>query len=221
MTGSTTTKARILEVVEPGLRKNELVAEIYHAAITGVDGAGGDYPAIVPMLPTGIDASAPHLTWDDKPMRAGEATFFEIAGVYRRYHCPLSRTVFLGRPTARERDAQGALLEAIEAGLDAAKPGKLCEDIHRALADTLARHGLVKEGRCGYSIGLSHPPDWGERTVSLRPGDRTVPAPNMTLHFMPALWFEDWGLEISESVRITESGMETLANWPRALQAKP
>ena len=212
--------ARILEVVEPGMRKNDLVAEIYHAAITGVEGAGGDYPAIVPMLPTGIDASAPHLTWDDKPMRAGEATFFEIAGVYRRYHCPLSRTVFLGRPSARERDAEGALLEAIDAGLEAARPGNVCEDIHRALADTLARHGLVKEGRCGYSIGLSYPPDWGERTLSLRPGDRTVLRPNMTLHFMPALWFEDWGLEISESIRITDSGMETLASWPRGLQAK-
>ena len=213
--------ARILEVVEPGMRKNELVAEIYHAGITGVDGAGGDYPAIVPMLPTGVDASAPHLTWDDKPMRAGEATFFEIAGVYKRYHCPLSRTVFLGRPSPRERNAEGALLEAIEAGLEAARPGKLCEDIHRALADTLARHGLVKEGRCGYSIGLSYPPDWGERTLSLRPRDRTVLVPNMTIHFMPALWFEDWGLEISESIRITESGVETLASCPRALQSKP
>ena len=213
--------ARILEVVEPGRRKNELVAEIYHAAITGVEDAGGDYPAIVPMLPTGIDASAPHLTWDDRPMRSGEATFFEIAGVYRRYHCPLSRTVFLGQPSVRERNAEGALLEAIEAGLGAARPGNACEDIHRALADSLARHGLVKEGRCGYSIGLSYPPDWGERTLSLRPGDRTVLVPNMTIHFMPALWFEDWGLEISESIRITETGVETLANVPRGLQAKP
>ena len=212
--------ARIMEVVEPGMRKNELVAEIYHAAITGVEGAGGDYPAIVPMLPTGVDASAAHLTWDDKPMRAGEATFFEIAGFYKRYHCPLCRTVFLGRPSARERNAESALLEAIEAGLDAARPGNLCEDIHRAFSESLARHGLTKESRCGYSIGLSYPPDWGERTISLRPGDRTVLEPNMTIHFMPALWFEDWGLEITESIRITETSAETLANWPRELQAK-
>ncbi len=212
--------ARILDVIEPGMRKNDLVAEIFHAAITGVDGAGGDYPAIVPMLPTGIDASAAHLTWDDKPMRAGEATFFEIAGVYQRYHCPLCRTVFLGKPSARELNAEGALLEAIEAGLEAAKPGNLCEDIHRAFTNSLARHGLTKESRCGYSIGLSYPPDWGERTISLRPGDRTVLQPNMTIHFMPALWFDDWGLEITESIRITETGAETLANWPRKLQAK-
>ena len=57
---------RILEVIEPGMRKNDLVAEIYHSGISGVEGAGGDYPAIVPVTPTGADASAPHLTWDDK-----------------------------------------------------------------------------------------------------------------------------------------------------------
>ncbi|GIT03272.1 MAG: hypothetical protein CM1200mP28_05310 [Deltaproteobacteria bacterium] len=33
------------------MRKNDLVAEIYHSGISGVEGAGGDYPAIVPVLP--------------------------------------------------------------------------------------------------------------------------------------------------------------------------
>ena len=90
--------ARILERIEPGMRKNELVAEIYSSGILGVDGHGGDYPAIVPLLPTGADASAPHLTWDDSPFVKGAGTFFEIAGCYKRYHCPLSRTVYLGKP---------------------------------------------------------------------------------------------------------------------------
>ena len=102
--------ARIFEVIEPGIRKNELVAEIYRTGIAGADGHGGDYPAIVPLLPSGADAGAPHLTWDDKPMRAGEATFFEIAGCHRRYHCPLSRTVFLGKPTDTFLDAEKAVL---------------------------------------------------------------------------------------------------------------
>ena len=108
--------ARILEKVEPGIRKNDLVAEIYDAALRGVDGFGGDYAAIVPLLPSGEEASAPHLTWDDKPMRSGEGTFFEIAGCYKRYHCPLSRTVFLGKPTQAFLDAEKAVLEGMEAG---------------------------------------------------------------------------------------------------------
>lgn len=213
--------ARIFEVMEPGMRKNDLVAEIYHSGITGTEDAGGDYTAIVPMTPTGSDASAPHLTWDDQPIPNNSGTFFEIAGCYRRYHCPLSRTIYLGQPPQKYLDVEKAVLEGIEAGLEAAKPGNFAEDIEAAWRKTISKYGYEKESRCGYAIGLSYPPDWGERTVSFRKGDKTVLEPNMTFHFMPALWFDDWGLETTESIVITDSGVETLANVPRKLFVKP
>ncbi|MEZ0169373.1 ectoine hydrolase DoeA [Microvirga sp. TS319] len=212
---------RILEKAEPGLRKCDLVAEIYDAGIRGVDGFGGDYPAIVPLLPSGEEASAPHLTWDDRPMQKGEGTFFEIAGCYKRYHCPLSRTVFLGKPTQAFLDAEKAVLEGMEEGLAAARPGNVCEDIANAFFAVLKRYGIVKDNRTGYPIGLSYPPDWGERTMSLRPGDRTELKPGMTFHFMTGLWLEDMGLEITESILITETGVECLSNVPRQLFVKP
>ncbi len=211
---------RIREKAEPGMRKCDLVAEIYDAGIRGVEGKGGDYPAIVPLLPSGEDASAPHLTWDDKPMRINEGTFFEIAGCYRRYHCPLSRTVFLGKPPQDMLDAEKAVLEGMEAGLEAAKPGNTCEDIALSFFGVLEKYGIKKDSRTGYPIGLSYPPDWGERTMSLRRGDKTILKPNMTFHFMTGLWQEAWGLEITESIVITESGVETLAKVPRELFIK-
>ena len=213
--------ARIFEMMEPGMRKNDLVAEIYHSGITGTEDGGGDYAAIVPMTPTGADASAPHLTWDDQPIPNNSGTFFEIAGCYRRYHCPLSRTIYLGQPPQKYLDVEKAVLEGIEAGLEAAKPGNFAEDIEAGWRKTIAKYGYEKESRCGYAIGLSYPPDWGERTVSFRKGDKTVLEPNMTFHFMPALWFDDWGLETTESIVITDSGVETLANVPRKLFVKP
>jgi ectoine hydrolase len=211
---------RIVDKIEVGMRKCDLVAEIYDAGTRGVDGIGGDYPAIVPLLPSGADASAPHLTWDDRPMRSGEGTFFEIAGCYNRYHCPLSRTVFLGKPTQEFLDAEKATLEGMEAGLAAAKPGNACEDIANAFFAVLKKYGIVKDNRTGYPIGISYPPDWGERTMSLRPGDRTELKPGMTFHFMTGLWLETMGLEITESIVITETGVECLANVPRQLFVK-
>lgn len=212
--------AKIVELMEPGLPKNRLVAEIYRTGIAGVDGHGGDYPAIVPLLPTGTDASAPHLTWDDKPFETGAGTFFEIAGVHRRYHCPLCRTVYLGTPPQDILAAEKALLEGLAAGLEVAKPGNTCEDIAAAFLGVLKRHGIEKDSRNGYPIGLSYPPDWGERTMSLRMGDTSVLEENMTFHFMPGLWFDDWGLEITESIVITGTGAETLAEVPRKLIVK-
>lgn len=213
---------RIFDVVEPGVRKCDVVAEIYDASLRydPALGFGGDYPAIVPLLPSGSDAAAPHLTWDDAPMQTGEGTFFEIAGVYRRYHCPLSRTIFLGKPPAAFLEAEKAVLEGMEAGLEKARAGNHCEDIAIAFFDVLKKYGIEKDNRAGYPIGVSYPPDWGERTMSIRPGDRTVLEENMTFHFMTGLWMEDWGFEITESIRIGETGPECLADVPRALLVK-
>ena len=212
----------IFDKCEVGYRKCDLVADIYEAGLRYDDGLGfgGDYPAIVPLLPSGADASAPHLTWDDKPMKTGEGTFFEIAGVHKRYHCPLSRTVFLGKPTQTFIDAEKAVLEGMEAGLVAAKAGNLCEDIAIAFFTVLNKYGITKDNRTGYPIGLSYPPDWGERTMSLRPGDKTVLEENMTFHFMTGLWMDDWGFEITESIVIGAKGPECLANVPRRLCVK-
>jgi ectoine hydrolase len=213
---------RILERVEPGVQKNELVADIYHTAITGTEGYGGDYPAIVPLLPTGEDASAPHLTWDDRPFEKGAGTFFEVAGCVRRYHVPLCRSVYLGDPPQEMLNAEKALVEGLEAGLEAARAGNRAKDVANALQVSLERAGIEREGRCGYPIGLSYPPDWGERTISFRTTDETVLEPGMTFHFMPGLWMDGWGLEITESIVITEDGpAETLANYPRKLFVKP
>ncbi|UWQ73958.1 ectoine hydrolase DoeA [Leisingera sp. M658] len=213
---------RIFERVEPGMRKCDLVADIYDAALRYDEGLGfgGDYPAIVPLLPSGPDAAAPHLTWDDLPMKSGEGTFFEIAGVVHRYHCPLSRTVFLGKPTQTFLDAEKAVLEGMEAGLEMAKTGNTCEDIAKAFFKVLKKYGIEKDNRTGYPIGVSYPPDWGERTMSLRPGDTTVLEENMTFHFMTGLWMEDWGFEITESIRIGANRPECLSDVPRKMFVK-
>jgi ectoine hydrolase len=212
----------VIDRIEPGMRKNDLVAEIYRDTIRGVDNDWGDYPAIVPLLPSGTDAAAPHLTWDGTPFKQGEGTFFELAGCYRRYHIPFCRSVYLGTPPDFLKKAEAALVEGLEAGLDAARAGNRAQDIAKALAAPLERAGIERGARCGYPIGLSYPPDWGERTISLREEDETVLQPGMTFHFMPGLWMDDWGLEITESILIKDSGAaECFCDRPRKMFVKP
>ena len=211
----------IVERIEPGLKKNELVAEILADAVRGVDDAWGDYAAIVPLLPSGSDAAAPHLTWDGRPFARGEATFFEIAGCYRRYHTPFCRTVFLGKPPQHLLDAEKALADGLEAGLEAARAGNRAGQVADALFGSLEKAGIKKDSRCGYPIGISYPPDWGERTISFRRSDETVLEPGMTFHFMPGLWMDDWGLEITESILIRETGAaECFCDRPRKIFVK-
>ncbi|MEP1423221.1 MAG: M24 family metallopeptidase [Tateyamaria sp.] len=210
-----------LERAESGMRKNDLVADIMHAGITGVGDDWGDYPAIVPLTPSGLDATAAHLTWNGDKMRAGEATFFELSGCYRRYHAPLCRTIYLGTPPDQMKRAEEAQLEGIAAGLDAARVGNRTCDIANAFMAVMVNHGIEREGRMGYPIGLSYPPDWGERSASIRSEDTTVLQAGMVFHFMPALWMDTWGLETTETILITEDGpAEPLCNIDRKLFMK-
>lgn len=210
-----------MEIAEPGMKKNHFVGELMKTAITGIDDIWGDYPAIMPLLPSGPDASAPHLTWSGDEFRTGEATFIEQAGCYRRYHAPLSRTVFFGKPPQYMTDAAEALVAGLNAGIEAARAGNRAGDIAAALEKELWKVGIERPNRCGYATGLAYPPDWGEHTVSIRTIDETLLKPGMTLHFMPGLWMDDWGLEITETILITENGpAEALCSVERKLFVK-
>jgi len=209
-----------IDAVKPGTRQCDAVAAIYHAQVAGTPEFGGEYSAFVPMLPTGPGTSTPHLTWSDAPFAENGPTILELGACRRRYHCPMARTVFLGRAPQKILDTSKVVIEGIDAGLPPAKPGALCEDVEAAWRGVISRHGIVKESRVGYSTGLNYPPDWGEHTMSLRPGDKSVLQPNMTFHLIAGIWMEDWGIEISECFRVTERGAETFCNFPRDLVVK-
>ena len=209
-----------VDMVNPGVRQCDAVAAIYASMVSGTPEFGGDYSSICPMLPTGVGTSTPHLTWTDAPFKNGEATILELAGVRRRYHCPMARTVHLGKPPQRLADAAEVVIEGLDNAIAAAKPGVVCEEVEAAWRRTIERHGIVKESRIGYSTGLNYPPDWGEGTLSLRPGDRTVLEPDMTLHVIPGVWLDDWGIEISECIHITENGAQPFCDFPRELFVK-
>jgi Xaa-Pro dipeptidase len=209
-----------IDAVAPGVRQCDAVARIYEAQTRGTPEFGGSYTAIAPLLPTGTGTSTPHLTWDDQPFQPDTPTILELAGCRNRYHCPMARTVHLGPPPAHLADTAAVVVEGLNAAIEAARPGTLAEDVEAAWRRVIERHGIVKESRIGYSVGLGYPPDWGERTLSLRPGDKTELQANMTIHVIPGIWQDDWGIEISECIRITETGAEPLCDFPRRLFVK-
>jgi ectoine hydrolase len=206
-----------LEQLQPGRRQCDLVAEILAAQATGTSEHGGDYPAIVPMLPTGDAAGTPHLTWTDRPFRDGEATTIELAGVFGRYHAPLARTVMLGDPPQRLRETSKIVADGMQAVLSTIRPQTTGRAVHAAFNDVIAAHGLVKDSRIGYSIGVGYPPDWGERTVSLRPEETTVLTAGMAFHVILGMWMDGWGYELSEPVVVTADGVERLTGLSHEL----
>lgn len=212
--------AAAYESVVVGGRQCDAAAAIMNAQVSGTNEFGGDHPAIVPMLPTGAGADTPHLTWSDQVFIAGETTVVELAGVFRRYHVPMARTIVLGRPSTRLDYLAQSTGDALNEVLATVRPGVTTTELAQVWNVSLAKHGLHKPSRIGYSIGIAYAPDWGERTVSIRTDDDTVLAENMTFHIIGGMWMDDYGYEVSEAVRVTESGVETFTDYPRRLLTK-
>ena len=206
-----------LDVIDEGVPEYEAAAAIYERLILGTDEFGGDYPSIVPLMPSGDFTGTPHLTWTDREFADGDPVIIELSGCRHRYHSPLARTTFVGDPPDYIEETAEIVVEGLNAALDVAEPGVTCEAVEQAWRSTIAEYGLEKEDRIGYSMGLGYPPDWGEHTASLRPGDETVLEEDMTFHMIPGIWQRDFGVEISETFHVTATGAETLADFPQRL----
>ena len=216
---------RVMEVaidaVEPGTRECDAAALISQAQLSGTPEYGGDAPAAFPAILSGAKAGTPHSSWSDEPFRVGTATCLELSGCRRRYHCAMARTVYLGTPPDEVRRLADVTREGLDAARSVVRPGAQCQDVEAAWRRTIGRAGYVKPSRIGYSIGVNYPPNWADHTASLREGDTTVLAPDMTFHLMLGMWMDGWGYELSETFRVTEDGVELLADVPQRLFVKP
>ncbi len=209
-----------MDIINPGVRQCDAVAEIQKMLFKGTKDFGGEYASIATLLPTGKGTSASHLTASDEKFVTGEATVVELSGTYKRYHAPMARTVNLGKPEQKKIDAMNATNEALEAGINASKPGNTANDVAEKFWAILDKYKIKKESRTGYSIGIGYPPDWGEHTLNISKGDMTILKPNVCYHMIAVMQFGEWGVEASESIRITENGNELICNYSRDLHVK-
>ena len=205
--------------IKEGVKQSTVAGKIQNTLIAGNDSTqiGGEYSGLGIILASGRSASASHLTPSDKKFENNEGTIIELGGVKHRYHCALSRTVYIGKPDPKISDTLKITNEGIEKALEQTNPGNSCHNVAVAFWSVLEKYGLEKESRAGYSIGIGYPPDWGEHTLSIRKNEKTLLEPNVTFHLMCGMWMDTWGLELSESVRVTESGYELLTQVPRDL----
>ena len=111
-------------------------------------------------------------------------------------------------------------IEALQAGIDATKPGNTANDVAQAFWKILDKYGIEKKSRTGYSIGIGYPPDWGEHTLNIYKGDMTVLEPNVCFHMIAVMQFGDWGVEASEAIRVTDKGCELFCKFPKELHIK-
>jgi Xaa-Pro dipeptidase len=206
----------VLPMIRPGMTEVELAGIISKA----LGDAGSELSAIPPLVQTGRRTTMGHALPMNVPITPGDLLAIEFAGVYRRYHAPILRTAFVGRPPKRLADDFACLVEAIEAATRSAKAGTAVTVPNEEADAVLATRGLDRRRmhRLGYSIGIAYAPTWLEPMVLAEPDQHTL-APNMSFTIEPNLMHlaEGWGFKLGDTVLCTESGGEPLTTYPRDL----
>jgi len=201
----------ILGFIRPGLAEIDVAAELEHQArLLGAEGmsfetivAGGARSA----LPHGKASIA-------KLPRRGFVTM-DFGVILKGYCSDMTRTVYMGRPKANERNAYQAVLEAQEAGVAAVAAGVSCGDVDEAARGVLRRAGLAEAftHSTGHGVGLEI-----HESPRVGAGQTTKLQAGMVVTIEPGIYLAgQFGIRIEDMVAVTQTGGQVLTPAPKAL----
>lgn len=170
-----------------------------------------------PTLVFGDRTKLAHGSPTRNKLRSNDPAMMELGAVLKHgYVAGLARTAVLGRNSETE-SLHSLAEEALEAAIEAIKPGVTAGAVDSAARKVIERSGRLQvfRHRTGYQTGIH----WGERgNLSLEPDATDVLEVGMNFH-MPILLFGECGriCGCSEQIVVREGGAEILSGTPHAL----
>jgi Xaa-Pro aminopeptidase len=194
-----------LRVIRPGVTEIEVAAEMeYDARQKGAEAMSFDT-----IVASGARSALPH-------GRASAATIgngfvvLDFGVILAGYCSDKTRTVYVGKPTARDRQVYEAVREAQQAAIDTVRAGITAGEVDSAARSVLKRAKLDKHftHSTGHGVGLEihEPPRIGSNQKELlRAG--------MVITIEPGVYVAgEGGVRIEDMVIVTDLGCEVL--WP-------
>jgi Xaa-Pro aminopeptidase len=213
----------VLQDARPGMMEQELAAKIDWR----IKSAGFERCSFETIVASGPNSALPHAHAGERVLRDGDLVVLDFGGVYGGYCVDLTRTVAVGRVDTEMRRVYGAVLEAQQAAIAAAKGGVRAGEIDAAARQTLARHSLAEAfgHSTGHGLGVEihEAPRVGpkrEATAELPAAEDDLIEPGMVFTIEPGAYIPGWGgVRIEDDVLVTGEGIELLTNVPRQLAA--
>ena len=199
-----------------GVFEGDILAAMHSAIFSG----GGDYPGNEFIISSGEDALLCRYHTGRRHLDKDDQLTLEHAGVYRHYHACLMRTLLTGRAHPEHIAMFGACADAMQACIEALKPGRPIGEVFDAHASVLDEAGyrVHRLNACGYSLGATYTPTWMDWPMFYE-GNPVEAVPNMIffIHIILANSDTRRAMTLGQTVRVTESGSERLSRVPLEL----
>ena len=206
----------VIPLVNQGFKEEELdkkVRAIYKAH--GCEGV-----SFSPITSFGVNGADPHHMPDETRGKRGDSVVIDIGGFKDHYASDMTRTVFLGEVSEKQREVYEIVKEANRRGIEAAKPGNRMKDVDLAARNYIEEMGYGEyfTHRTGHSIGLEDH-EFGD--VSSVNDD--IIKPGQCFSVEPGIYLkeEGFGVRIEDILLVTEDGCEVLNKVPRDLIVLP
>ncbi len=205
-----------LAEIGPGAEEAAVLAAMQGAVLAG----GGDYAGNEFVVGSGDRALLCRYQTGRRRLATEDQITLEWAGVARRYHAALMKTVVVGEPSERHRALQEAAEAALLACEDALRPGRRLGDVFAAHAQALDGRGLADHrlNACGYSLGPRFSPSWMEDQMVYEDAPTEI-APGMTI-FLHMILMESptaTAMCLGRTSLVTDRGAEPLSRMPLSL----
>jgi Xaa-Pro aminopeptidase len=214
----------IARAVPAEVRAGRTELDVALAIDTAIRAAGFARPAFDTIVAAGPNAALPHARPGERKLAEGDFVVLDFGGVYASYCVDLTRTVTVGKASARQREVYGAVLEAHDRAIASVAPGRSRFAIDAAARDTLGRHGLAEAFGHGTGHGLGIEVHEDPKVTRRRPVDDAVDvqdeavAPGMVFTIEPGAYLPGWGgVRIEDDVLVTEDGVDVLTDAPTDL----
>ncbi|HEX8815084.1 MAG TPA: Xaa-Pro peptidase family protein [Terriglobales bacterium] len=200
-----------LKTIRPGVAEAEVAAEMEYAARQ----AGAEAMSFETIIAAGERSALPHGRASSSRIPAGGFVVCDFGVILAGYCSDMTRTVYVGRPSASERDMYEAVREAQQAAVEAVGPGVGVGEVDRAARNVLKKKGLGRyfTHSTGHGVGLEiHEPP------RIAAGQNESLALGMVITIEPGAYIPGrGGVRIEDMVVVTNNGCEVLTTTPKEL----
>ncbi|MBE0408568.1 MAG: aminopeptidase P family protein [Anaerolineales bacterium] len=208
--GATETEVSQRASNEANLIMLDTIGPIYRAQSPFSDGAGAGYRGQI-----GRNAAIPHALANNIVFQVGDVLVSGASAPVWGYNSELERTMIIGEATSDQQKMFDHMVTLQDIALNSIKPGVRCADVDRKVRDYYESSDLMPywKHHVGHAIGLRY-----HESPFLDLGDQTEIKPGMVFTVEPGLYApEIGGFRHSDTVAVTEEGIERMTYYPRDL----